>query len=261
MAVLAGDITAAQAEEPEEPFSESFEDQSPLEDFTEAANEAAEALTRKEFAEQRVEEICNGFDYTYLSDASTDISDATGDQINDLFLAAVEAGYDEDVETFEEELRAEWAETDFTGIGTTETVTDIPADFCEAGVYDDLLQAQMDLGQLGEDTLCLEWLSEYEYEAPEEDDEEEDLCPLWTMIVVAETEANEDDFATIGTELGAYNSQENFDLAEADGAFTEADVSLPDGLPPKPEDCDADGDIQAAFEESAEALHENQEFQ
>jgi len=41
MAVLAGDLEAAQADEPEEPFSEAFEDQSPLEDFTEVANEAA----------------------------------------------------------------------------------------------------------------------------------------------------------------------------------------------------------------------------
>jgi len=131
----------------------------------------------------------------------------------------------------------------------------------------------MDLGQLGEDTLFLEWLSQYEYEAPEEEEEEEeeeemedeaeeDLCGLWTMIVEAETEANEDDYATIGDELGDLNTNENFARAQAADAFTDdADVSLPDGLPPKPEDCDADGEIQDAFEASAADLFEQEEFQ
>jgi len=143
-------------------------DRSSADDFEASAHELAAQITRTEWANYRVVEIC-AEQATGLAGAADAINALIEAQIA-LQEAQIQVNYDltslcgteaagGDLDTYILGSRTAYEmDADFVASGTGTTVTDVPAGFCDAQVYIDLQNAQDALAELERESAYAQWL-------------------------------------------------------------------------------------------------------
>ena len=170
--ILFGDsgVEPTAPQEADTPLPDFCPDTSSQEDFDAAAQELAAQITRTEWAEFRVGEIC-AEQAAELAGAADAINGLVLDQ-QALIAAQTQVNYDlaslagnagGDLDAFALGSQTAYGfDADFVASGSGVTVTDVPAGFCDAQVYADLQAAQDALAELEAESAYAEWLADQE---------------------------------------------------------------------------------------------------